>query len=86
MRSAGMCMMSESMNLMEPERERSRPERVLSVVDFPAPFAPMRATISPSFTSKETFLMAWMAPYHTLMLYTDSITPPPPSACPDRPR
>ncbi len=27
--------------------ERSRPETVLSVVDLPAPFAPIRATISP---------------------------------------
>ena len=66
--SAGMCMMSSPMNLMEPVRERSKPERVFKVVDLPAPFAPISATISPSFTSKEMFLMAWSAPYHTLML------------------
>ena len=33
-----------------------------SVVDLPAPFAPIRVTISPSFTSKEMPLMAWMLP------------------------
>jgi len=47
---------------MEPVLERSRPDTVWSVVDFPAPFAPMRVTISPSSTSKETPLTAWMAP------------------------
>ena len=68
MRSAGMCMRSSPMNVIEPVRERRRPERVLSVVDLPAPFAPIRATISPSFTSKEMPLIAWIAPYQTLML------------------
>ena len=58
------------MKVMEPVRERRRPESVFKVVDLPAPFAPIRATISPSFTSNEMFLMAWIAPYHTLMLYT----------------
>jgi hypothetical protein len=32
------------------------------VVDLPAPFAPMRVTISPSLTSKLTPLTAWMGP------------------------
>ena len=47
---------------MDPVREWSRPEMVCRVVDLPAPLAPMRVTISPAFTSKETSLMAWMAP------------------------
>ena len=34
------------------------PEIVRSVVDFPAPFAPMRVTISPSLTSRESPLSA----------------------------
>ena len=33
-----------------------------SVVDFPAPFAPIRVTISPSRTSMEMPLSAWIAP------------------------
>ena len=45
-----------------------RSKTVLSVVDLPAPFAPIKATISPSLTVKEMSLMAWMAPYQTLML------------------
>ena len=49
-------------NSMEPVRERSRPEMVCNVVDLPAPFAPMRVTISPSSTWKDTPFMAWMAP------------------------
>ena len=66
--SAGVWVMSSPINLMEPVLERSRPETVLSVVDLPAPLAPIRATISPSLTLKEMSLMAWIAPYQTLML------------------
>ena len=33
-----------------------------SVVDFPAPFAPIRVTISPSRTFSETPFSAWIAP------------------------
>ena len=55
-------MMSSPMNSMVPVLERKRPERVFSVVDLPAPFAPIKATISPSDTLKETSLMAWIAP------------------------
>ena len=50
------------MNSMEPVLLRSRPEMVFRVVDFPAPLAPMRVTTSPSSTSKEIPLMAWMLP------------------------
>ena len=40
----------------------TRPEMAWSVVVLPAPFAPMSVTISPSFTSKEIPLIAWIAP------------------------
>ncbi len=49
-------------NSMEPVRERSKPHTVFKMVDLPAPLAPIRVTTSPSFTSKDTPLMAWMAP------------------------
>ena len=42
-----MRVMSSSSKRMCPVRVRSRPEMVLSVVDFPAPLAPIRVTISP---------------------------------------
>ena len=48
--------------LIKPLRGLSRPETVFSVVDLPAPFAPISVTISPSLTSKEMPLMAWMLP------------------------
>ena len=35
------------MKVMEPVRVRSWPDTVFSVVDFPAPFAPISVTISP---------------------------------------
>ena len=60
--SAGICMRSSPMNLMEPERERSRPESVFRVVDFPAPLAPMSVTISPSLMSNEMPRTALIAP------------------------
>ena len=50
------------MKVMEPVREWSRPETVWRVVVLPAPLAPMRVTISPSSTWKDTSLTAWMAP------------------------
>ncbi len=52
--------------------ERSRPETVWSVVVLPAPLAPISVTISPWLTWKEMSLMAWMAPYQTLMPSTFS--------------
>src|SRR5579871_1627887 len=48
-----------------PRCGRSNPLMVLSVVLFPAPFAPIRVTISPSCTSRDTPRSAWMAPYET---------------------
>jgi hypothetical protein len=39
------------------------PEMVLRVEVLPAPLAPIKATISPDFTSKETSFKALIAPY-----------------------
>ncbi len=49
---------SDPFQLMEPEAGFTSPTIDLSVVDFPAPFAPMRETILPSGTSIE---IPWMA-------------------------
>ena len=43
----GSPMMSLPLNVTEPLRARSRPEIVRRVVDLPAPFEPIRVTISP---------------------------------------
>ena len=43
-------------------RRGAGPEIVRSVVDLPAPFEPMRVTISPSSTVSETPRRAWIAP------------------------
>ena len=59
---AGMPPRSLPINWTEPVREDSSPATVFRMVDLPAPLAPMRVTTSPSLTSKETPLMAWMAP------------------------
>ena len=55
---AGVPTMDSPPNSTEPDFGLSSPEMVFRVVDFPAPFAPMRVTISPSLTSKEMPLMA----------------------------
>src|SRR3954454_19276278 len=52
------------------------PETVFWVVVLPAPFAPRRATISPSRTVNEIPLMAVMAPYRTWRSATSSSVPP----------
>ena len=54
--------MSWPLNLTKPFRGRSKPETVRSVVDLPAPFAPMSETISPSLTVNEMPCSAWIAP------------------------
>ena len=59
---AGMPTMFWPLKVTWPLRGLRRPATVLSVVDLPAPLAPMRVTISPSLTSKETPLMACMLP------------------------
>ncbi len=50
----GLRVMSLPSKVTVPPFDGSRPEIVRSVVVLPAPFAPMSATTSPSFTSKET--------------------------------
>ena len=48
--------------LIMPMRGRSSPATVFSVVDLPAPLAPISVTISSSCTSREMPLIAWIAP------------------------
>jgi hypothetical protein len=45
-----------------PLRGRLRPLIERRVVDFPAPLAPIKVTISPSRTSSEMPLIAWIDP------------------------
>ena len=45
-----------------PEAARTRPEMVRSVVDLPAPLAPISVTIFPSGTSRLMPRSAWMPP------------------------
>ena len=47
---AGVRLMSRPSKTIRPEVALTRPEMVRSVVVFPAPFDPMRATISPLST------------------------------------
>jgi len=49
-------------NVIVPDRARSIAEIVISVVLFPAPFAPMTATVSPSPTKREMPFRASIAP------------------------
>ena len=60
--SAAVVVMSAPLNRTAPERGLRRPEMVRSVVDLPAPLAPMSVTISPSSTWKLMPCSAWMAP------------------------
>ena len=48
--------------VIEPSRGVLRPLIERSVVDLPAPFAPMRVTISPSRTSRVIPFRAWIVP------------------------
>ena len=58
---ASIARTSRPSKLMEPLFARISPEMACSVVVLPAPFAPIKVTISPWFTSKLTSLSAWMA-------------------------
>ena len=49
-------------NRISPARGRSIPEIVMSVVLLPAPFAPITATVSPGWTTREIPFRASMAP------------------------
>jgi hypothetical protein len=54
--------MSAPWNRIDPSRGRFRPLIARSVVDSPAPFAPMSVTVSLGPTRSETPLSAWIAP------------------------
>ena len=54
--------MSSPRNTIVPLRGWLSPLIERSVVDLPAPFAPISVTISPSLTVSETPLSAWIAP------------------------
>ena len=54
--------MSSPWKRIAPWRGLLMPLIARSVVDFPAPFAPMRVTISPARTLSETPFNAWIAP------------------------
>ncbi len=54
--------MSRPSNRIVPWRGRLSPLIARSVVDLPAPFAPISVTISPAPTRREMPLSAWMAP------------------------
>ena len=58
----GFFVMSFPSKVTVPPLEGSRPVIVCRVVVLPAPFAPISATTSPSFTSKETSRSAWIRP------------------------
>ena len=54
--------MSRPRNVIFPRRGWLSPLIERSVVDLPAPLAPMSVTTSPSFTVREIPFSAWMAP------------------------
>ena len=59
--------------LIVPALGTSRPDTVRSTVVLPAPFAPMRATSSPSFTSRQTESSTRVLPRWSVTLLSDSI-------------
>ena len=54
--------MSRPSKRIRPCRGRLSPLIARSVVDLPAPFAPISVTISPAPTRSETPFSAWIAP------------------------
>ncbi len=62
MRFAPMPTMLSPLKEIMPMRGFNSPDTVFSVVDLPAPLAPISVTISPSLTSKDMPLMACMEP------------------------
>ncbi len=62
MRSGGVRFSDWPRKVTDPWLARRRPEMVRSVVLLPAPFAPMRVTISPSSMLNEMPRTARMAP------------------------
>jgi len=61
-RSARSLVMSSPANLILPEATGRMPEIARMVVDLPAPFAPISATISPSSTVRLMPCSAWIRP------------------------
>ena len=59
---AGMPVMSSPSNTTRPLLGVSSPVIARSVVDLPAPLAPMSVTTSPALTAIDTSRSAWMAP------------------------
>src|SRR6185437_9397288 len=66
MRCAGVLEMSWPLKQISPPRFLMSPEITRRVVDFPAPFAPISVTISPSSTWRSMPLRAFMPPYPAL--------------------
>jgi hypothetical protein len=54
--------MSSPANVIFPSRACGRPKTVIISVDLPAPFAPIKVTISPSLTDTSTPFNAMMLP------------------------
>src|SRR3954451_19170524 len=71
-RSARNLVMSCPSNRIEPWATGRSPEIARIVVDLPAPFAPIRATISPSPTVRLMPCRAWMRPYSSVTLSSSS--------------
>lgn len=61
-RSARRALMSSPSKVIEPDDSGRSPDTTRIVVVFPAPFAPIRVTTSPSFTVSEISCRAWMRP------------------------
>src|SRR3974390_56880 len=62
-------------NRTEPEVGTISPERQLKNVDLPAPFGPMRPTISPSFTSRSASATARKLPNTRVIARASSSMP-----------
>src|SRR5258706_14152547 len=71
-RSARRLVMSCPSNRIRPEATGRSPEMARMVVDLPAPLPPIRATTSPSSTSRLIPCRAWIRPYSSVMLSISS--------------
>src|SRR6185295_17637167 len=72
-RGAGSSVMSSPANTMRPASGRRLPASWLMKVVLPAPFGPIRACVSPSFTSKSMPSLARSAPKLLVSALTSSI-------------
>src|SRR5689334_23231285 len=71
-RSARSLVMSSPLKVIVPWATGRSPEIARMVVDFPAPLAPIRATISPSPTVRLMPCRAWMRPYINVTSFSSS--------------